>query len=147
MMKAIWSRPVSLFRFTFVRFGVVALFGEGIYFLLYGFLIQLTNSTSKTLAIAGGICILLNAYIHSRITFAVNFTWRLLLGYLQIQLIGFGLAFVIGLILEAVHAGKWIIALVTYALWSCASYILTRVLYRAEGNRFGRPSVTSSTTP
>lgn len=128
-------RQLPLLRFTVVRFGIVALLGEGLYFLLYGLFLTLTGSTSSTLALAGGICILVNAYSHSRITFRVRFSKRLLLGYLQIQFFGFVLAFLSGLALEQAGTGKWLIALITYALWSTASFILTKVLYSAQGDR------------
>ena len=128
-------RRIPLLRFTVVRFGIVALLGEGLYFLLYGLILTLTGSTASTLAIAGGICILVNAYSHSRLTFQVRFSKRLLLGYMQIQLFGFALAFLGGLALEQAGTGKWWIALVSYGLWSTASFILTRMLYRTQGNR------------
>ena len=128
-------RQIPFLRFTVVRFGIVALLGEGLYFLLYGLFLTLTGSTSSTLALAGGLCILVNAYSHSRITFRVRFGKRLLLGYMQIQLFGFALAFFSGLALEQAGAGKWWIALITYALWSTASFILTRMLYRTQGDR------------
>jgi putative flippase GtrA len=127
-------RQIPLLRFTVVRFGIVGLLGEGLYFLLYGLFLTLTGSTSSSLALAGGLCILVNAYSHSRITFRVRFSKRLLLGYLQIQLFGFGLGFLSGLALEQAGTGKWWIALITYALWSTASFILTRVLYRAQSD-------------
>jgi membrane protein implicated in regulation of membrane protease activity len=65
----------------------------------------------------------------------VRFSKRLLLGYMQIQLFGFGLAFLGGLALERAGTGKWWIALITYALWSTASFILTKALCRAEDDR------------
>jgi putative flippase GtrA len=128
-------RRFPLLRFTLVRFGIVGLLGEGLYFLLYGLFINLTGSTSSSLAMAGGICILVNAYSHSRITFRVRFSGRLLLGYVQIQILGFGLAFLSGLALENAGAGKWLIALITYLLWSVASFLLTRLLYADQGAR------------
>ena len=124
-----------LTRFTVVRFGLVALFGEAIYFFLYGLLLSVTNSTSMTLAIAGGICILVNAYIHSCVTFRVKLSWKLLLGYLQIQLVGFVLAFFIGLALERAGTDKWFIALITYIIWAGLSFILTKTVYRSGESR------------
>lgn len=124
-----------LLRFTVVRFGLVALFGEALYFILYGLLLALTDSTSMTLAIAGGICILVNAYIHSCVTFRVKFSWKLLIGYLQIQLAGFVLAFFIGLALEGAGTGKWLIALITYVVWAGLSFILTKIVYRSGESR------------
>jgi len=137
-----WSARLQSFpivRFTFIRFGLVALLGESVYFILYGLMVKLTNHLPTSLAIAGGICIVLNAYTHSRITFRVNFTWRLLFGYLQIQLLGFALAFLLGLFLERLGTNKWMIALLTYASWAIISYLLSKVLYRSEGRKT-RPS-------
>lgn len=128
-------RPLPLLRFTVVRFGIVGLLGELLYFLLYGIFLNLTNHTAATLALAGAICILINAYSHSRITFRVKFSWRLMLGYLQIQLLGFGLAFIGGLALEKLGAGKWLIAILTYTLWTVTSYFLTSTLYQKQGGR------------
>ena len=128
-------RRFPFLRITLVRFGIVGLLGEALYFLLYGLFISLTGSTSSSLALAGGICILVNAYSHSRITFRVRFSGRLLLGYVQIQILGFGLAFLSGLALEHAGAGKWLIALITYLLWSIASFLLTRLLYSDQGAR------------
>jgi putative flippase GtrA len=124
-----------IIRFTFIRFGLVSLLGETIYFLLYGLVLKFTDNTSTSLAIAGGICILLNAYTHSRVTFRVKFTWRLLLGYLQIQLLGFAIAFLIGLFLDRMGTNKWVIALLTYAFWATISYLLSKILYRSEGRK------------
>jgi putative flippase GtrA len=129
-MKPVARTRVNLFqRFTVVRFGFVALLGEAFYFLLYGLVLTLTNSTSATLAIAGGICLLLNAYIHSRVTFRVRFSRKLLIGYLLIQLIGFILSFIVGLALEKSGTDKWVIAFVTYAIWAAISFLLTKIVY------------------
>jgi putative flippase GtrA len=128
-------RPLPLLRFTVVRFGIVGLLGELLYLLLYAIFISLTNHTASTLALAGGICILVNSYSHSRITFRVKFGWKLMLGYLQIQLLGFGLAFISGLALEKFGASKWLIALLTYTLWTMTSYFLTSTLYRKQVGR------------
>ena len=135
------ERPknLPLFRITVVRFGIVGLLGELLYLLLYGIFLGLTNRTATTLALAGSICILVNAYNHSRITFRVKFSWRLMLGYLQIQLLGFGLAFISGLALEKLGAGKWLIALLTYTLWTVTSYFSTSTLYQKEGGRQHHP--------
>jgi len=126
MNNSEWLQSFPVIKFIFIRFGLVALFGEALYFLLYGLVLNFTNNTSTSLAIAGGICILSNAYTHSRVTFRVKFTWRLLLGYLQIQLLGFAVAFLIGLLLDKIGTNKWVIALVTYAFWAIISYLLTK---------------------
>lgn len=135
MKLSAWLHSFPIIRFTFIRFGLVALLGEAIYFVLYGLMLKLTNNLSVSLAIAGGICIILNAYTHSRVTFRVHFTWRLLIGYLQIQLFGFILAFLLGLFLENIGTNKWMIALLTYASWAIISYLLSKILYRHEGRK------------
>jgi hypothetical protein len=123
---------LSVLRLTFIRFGIVALLGEVIYFILYGLVLKITDQTAISLALAGGFCILLNSYTHSQITFRVNFTWRLLFGYLQIQFLGFAIAFLLGLLLDKIGADKWVIALLTYAIWAAISFFLTKTLYQSE---------------
>lgn len=123
------SRRHWLARITAVRFGVVSLANEAIYFFLYWLALRLTGSTVATLTIAGALCILLNSYTHARITFQVRFHWRLLLGYLQIQLLGFSLSFLIGMLASKAGAGDMVIALLTYTLWALCSFLLTRRLF------------------
>lgn len=123
-----WSR--SPLQFTAIRFGLVSLFSEGLYFILYGLVLGLTNNDSSiALALAGGICIVVNSYVHSRVTFRVTFRWKYLLGYLLIQLVGFLISFSIGVALQRLDTGKWLIAIITYTLWAGISFVLTRVLY------------------
>lgn len=142
MTNAFRRRSLPFIRFTFIRFGLVTLFGEAIYFIFYGLVLNFTTSTVISLAIAGGICILLNSFNHSRVTFRVKFTRRLFIGYLQIQLFGFVIAFLIGLLLDEIGANKWVISLVTYALWAIISYVLTRILYQSRGGKLGLSPVT-----
>lgn len=120
----------SLFRFTATRFIIVSLIGESVYFLLYGLIFILSGSTSVSLLTAGGFCVALNAYNHSRITFKVRFEWQLLVGYLAIQLVGFLLAFGTGLWLEHIATNQWMIPLITYLIWALVSYLCTKALYR-----------------
>lgn len=90
-----------------VRFGIVALLGEGMNFLLYGLFLNLISKQHLfQLAIAGRLCII-RAFSHSRLTFRVQFNKRLPLGYMQIQLFRFGLAFQSALDLEQAGNGKW----------------------------------------
>lgn len=133
-MKSKQSQQRELFwsNLTIVRFSIVALFGEAFYFLLYWIVLSLTQSTSKTLAIAGGICVILNAYIHSRVTFRVAFNRKLLFGYILIQLLGYLVAMICGIAMDYVHANKWLIALATYLIWATMSYVLSKKLYTSE---------------
>jgi putative flippase GtrA len=116
-------------RLLIVRFGLVSLANEGLYFILYWLFLRLTGNTITTLAIAGSICILVNAYTHARITFRVRLHWRLLLGYIQIQLIGFSLSFLAGMLAKNAGVSDLLIAFLTYTLWALCSFLLTRRLF------------------
>jgi len=126
-------------RVTAVRFGIVSLANEAIYFVLYWFALRLTGNTMATLAIAGGICILLNAYTHARITFRVRLHWGLLLGYLQIQILGFSLSFVIGVLAKSVGVSNLLTALLTYTVWALCSFLLTCRLFQRRDPAVGIP--------
>lgn len=129
-MRRLLKRSRSPLQFTAIRFGLVSLFSEGLYFILYGLVLGLSNNdASIALALAGGICIVVNSYVHSRVTFRVAFRWKLLLGYLLIQVVGFLISFPIGVALQRLDTGKWLIAIITYTLWAGLSFVLTRVLY------------------
>jgi putative flippase GtrA len=119
-----------LARLTVVRFGLVSLANEGLYFVLYWLAYRLTQNTTSTLALAGAICILVNGYTHARITFQVRFHWRLLLGYLLIQLFCFALSFAVGMIAKSAGASEFLIAFLTYTFWALCSYILSRRLFQ-----------------
>jgi putative flippase GtrA len=124
----------KLSRLTVVRFGLVSLANEALYFILYWLAYQHTRDTTATLAIAGVICILVNGYSHARITFQVRFHWRLLLGYLQIQLVGFALSFLIGILAKRAGAPEVLIAFLTYTFWALCSFFLTRRLFRSSAS-------------
>ena len=132
-MRGLLGRSITPFRFTAIRFGIVSIFSEALYFVLYGLVLRLSNNdSSMALAIAGGICTLVNSYVHSRITFRVQFRWRLLLGYLMIQVVGFVISFPVGVALKRLDTGKWLIAIITYTLWAGISFGLTRILYEKK---------------
>ena len=125
-MRRLLQRSLSPFRFTAIRFGIVSLFSEALYFILYGLVLSLSNNNSSmALAVAGGI----------RITFKVEFRWRLLLGYLMIQVVGFLISFLVGVALKRLDTGKWLIAIITYTLWAGISFLLTRILYQKKSHR------------
>jgi putative flippase GtrA len=129
------STGSRLARLTVVRFGLVSLANEGLYFILYWLAYQLTRNTTATLAIAGGICVLVNGYTHARITFQVRFNLRLLLGYLQIQMLCFGLSFLVGILAKRAGAAEVLIAFLTYTFWALCSYFLSRRLFRSSPSK------------
>lgn len=132
-MKQVLTRATDrLLRLTAFRFGLVGLVGEALYFILYGLVYSYTKNNTAALALSGGTCVAINAYVHARFTFRVKFNWWLLWNYLIIQLTGFVLAFIIGLLLEKAGAEAWLIALLTYVVWAGLSFLLTRAVYRTK---------------
>lgn len=140
LKRRIEKRSSFLLRTTIIRFGVVGLFSEFLFFIIYGIILYLSRSnTSLALGIAGGICIFVNSYAHSRITFRVRFRYRLLIGYFLIQLVGYATAFALGIALEKVNTDSWLIAIITYSLWTVLSFLLTRSLF-VEGKEVQQTS-------
>lgn len=132
-MRRLLKLSLSPLRITAIRFGIVSLFSEALYFILYGLVLRLSNNdSSMALAIAGCICIIVNSYVHSRVTFRVKFRLKLLLGYVMIQVLGFLISFPIGVALKRLDTGKWLIAIITYTLWAGISFVLTRILYEKK---------------
>jgi putative flippase GtrA len=128
----IWaSKGVStLLRSALFRFGLVGLISEVLFFIIYGIILSVSsNNTSLALAIAGVVCIVINSYAHSRVTFRVRFHFRLLVGYLVIQLTGYAVAYAIGIELERLRIDSWIIAIIAYSVWTALSFILTQTLF------------------
>jgi hypothetical protein len=132
-MKKLYTQTTDfVLRLSAVRFGLVSLAGETLYFILYGLVYNFTKNNMAALAISGGLCIAFNSYVHARFTFRIRFNWGLLCSYLFIQLIGFAFAFIVGLALEQAKAEAWLIALLTYVIWAGLSFLLTRAAYRTK---------------
>lgn len=132
-MKRLYTQTTDrVLRLSAVRFGLVSLAGETLYFILYGIVYHFTRNNSAALAFSGGLCIAFNSYVHARFTFRIRFSWGLLCNYLLIQLIGFGFAFIVGLALEQAKAKAWHIAFFTYVIWAGLSFLLTRAVYRTK---------------
>lgn len=82
--------------------------------------------TLVAITVAGGICLLLNAVLHARISFRVRFQRQLLLHYLLIQAACLLLALGLGWILKRQESPEVLVGLATMLLWSSISFLLTR---------------------
>lgn len=113
------------------RFLLVGALGELLYLALYALGWQLTGQATLAIALAGGLCLLVNAVLHARISFRVRFRRALLARYVAVQ--GFCLVLSLGLggLLQAVGVGAAAVGLISLVAWSGCSFLLTRVAFRS----------------
>lgn len=127
-------RPLPLLRrgldSTLVRFVLVGGFGELLYLALFALALRAGMSSLGAIVLAGGICLVVNALLHARISFRVRFQRALLIDYLLIQ--GFCLLLALGLgwLLEQLSTPAAGVAIATLLLWAGTSFLLTRWRYR-----------------
>ena len=112
-----------------VRFGLVAASSELVYLGLYALVLVMRGSPLMAISLAGGFCLLLNSYLHARVTFRVRFAWSLMVGYVLIQLLGYGLGVAVTMALAHLKVGTLAIAFIPYAVWGLTSLLFTPLLY------------------
>ncbi len=117
---------------SLVRFLLVGGFGELLYLALYALVWQASGQATSAIAVAGGICLVLNAVLHARISFRVRFRAALLVQYVLIQLLGLLLSLLAGWALQRLGTPPWAVALLTLVLWSGLSFLLSRHSFRAQ---------------
>ncbi|MCP9873288.1 GtrA family protein [Synechococcus sp. Tobar12-5m-g] len=117
---------------SLVRFLLVGGFGEALYLALYGLVWRASGRVTTAIAIAGGICLVLNAVLHARISFRVRFHPALLLRYTMIQLLCLLLSLLAGWGLERFGTNAWAVAMLTLVIWSGTSFLLTRHSFRPQ---------------
>ncbi|WP_411871676.1 GtrA family protein [Vulcanococcus limneticus] len=112
------------------RFLLVGALGELLYLALYALGWRLTGQATLAIALAGGVCLLVNAVLHARVSFRVPFRRGLMVRYAAIQ--GFCLALSLGLgaLLQAGGAGPVAVGLISLVVWSGCSFLLTRAAFR-----------------
>ena len=112
-----------------LRFLLVGALGELIYLALFAIASRAGLTTLVAITLAGGICTVLNGFLHARISFRVRFHWSLLRDYLAVQLLCLAMALGAGALLERVGREPAVIAVATLVLWAGASFLLTRWRY------------------
>ena len=132
-------RPGSLrwLNNSLVRFMLVGGCGELLYFVLFMAASRAGVGTSVAIATAGGICLLINAVLHARISFRVRFRWPLLIDYLLIQGVGLVLALGLGWGLEKQRVSAPLVGLATLLVWAFSSFLLTRWRFERSRQRPG----------
>lgn len=123
-------RRLNWLNHSLVRFVLVGGVGELLYLGLFALAVRTGAAPLLAILIAGGICLLLNAVLHARISFRVAFRWRLLLDYLLIQALCLLLTLGLGWLLERRATPAMGVAIASLLLWSGLSFGLTRWRYR-----------------
>jgi len=111
---------------SLVRFIVVGALSQALYLVLFELASRAGLGSLHAITIAGGICLIINAVLHSRISFRVRFRWPLLLDYLLIQLLCLLQALALGWMLERLRFWAMGVGVATLLLWSGTSFLLTR---------------------
>lgn len=130
MRTALLRQLKRPFRLEAVRFFVVGGFGELLYLGLFALVNVAGGSSLVAVAVAGGVCLLVNAVLHARFSFRVRFHRGLLARYAAIQLLGFVVSLAAARVLQELGMGAPVIAVATVLLWAGTSYGLTRRSYR-----------------
>ena len=132
-MKTTLRRPLKrLLPNQLVRFVLVGGCGELLYLALFALVSLAGGSATASVAIAGGISLVLNAVLHARYSFRVPFRLALLGRYAAIQLGCLGLSLAAAWGLQRLGTDRLAIALITMVLWAATSFVLTRLSYRAS---------------
>lgn len=113
------------------RFLLVGALGELLYLGLYALGWQLTGQVTLAIALAGGLCLLVNAVLHARISFRVRFRRTLFARYVAVQGVCLGLSLGLGGLLQAMGVGAAVVGLISLVAWSGCSFLLTRAVFRS----------------
>ncbi len=132
-MRTILRRLRRPLQHQLVRFLLVGGCGELLYLALFALVSLAGGSATAAVAIAGAICLVLNAVLHARYSFRVPFRLALLGRYALIQLGCLGLSLAAAGALQRLAFNRAAIALITMVLWAASSFLLTRLSYRSAG--------------
>ena len=121
----------SYLNSSFSRFILVGVFSECFYLFLFALSIKFGYKSDTAILISAIPCILLNCYLHSRISFRRDFKIAFLVIYLLIQIICVIFTYLFSLILIYINIIPSYIAIITMLLWASLSYVMCRsFLYR-----------------
>jgi putative flippase GtrA len=138
------NRPWALLRrglnSSLLRFLLVGGSGELLYLALFALAVRSGLSSLVAISLAGGICLVINALLHARISFRVRFSRSLLASYGAIQLLCLAVSLGAGALLERLGATATVVGVVTMVLWAGLSFVLTKTTYRRSGGATGLAS-------
>lgn len=130
------ARLARLRHSSLLRFLLVGGIGELLYLGLYALIWRWSGERAVlAIAIAGGLCLLINAVLHARVSFRVAFRGALLLRYLLIQAICLGLSLALGALLQRLALNGLLIGVCSGLVWTLTSFLLTRRAFAGAGLR------------
>ena len=136
--------PLSLLRkglnSSLLRFLLVGGSGELLYLALFALAVRAGLSNMVAIILAGGICLIINAVLHARISFRVRFSRALLANYAAIQLFCLTVTLGAAALLERMGAKSMVVGFGTMVLWAVMSFVLTKASYRRSGGATGLAS-------
>jgi len=129
------------------RFLVVGALGELLYLGLYALGWRLTGQVTTAILLAGGLCLLVNAILHCRVSFRVPFRSGLLLRYGMIQAFCLAVTVLMSQGLQRLGMGATGVGLSSLVIWSGCSFLLTRATFRPSSRRDGPPGTPAPDRP
>ena len=109
---------------SFVRFLGVGLFSEILYLVLFAVSLYFKITSNLAVILAGSFCIILNSYLHARVSFKKRFRIKFILVYFLIQSICMLASYFFSIILIHVSVSPAQIGVATMLLWALLSYAL-----------------------
>jgi len=122
---------------TKIRFVVIGGLGELLYLGLFSFMLHWGLVPSLAVAAAGSICLAMNAYLHTRVSFRVPFRRSLLASYAAVQAACLAIAVTTSQLLGMLKVNGMAIGVISTLAWMLSSFILTRYSYQRGNTRKG----------
>ena len=112
------------------RFLAIGALGELLYFMIFLTASRQGFGPALSVAVAGGLCVLMNAELHARFSFHSRNSLGKTLHYACIQGLCLVLSVLLAKLLSGLGSASWMIGLATAACWALLSFLLTRRLHR-----------------
>lgn len=113
------------------RFLLVGACGELLYLAIVLGASRHGLAASQAVALAGVVCMLVNAELHARVSFQSRNSLAKTARYCLIQGVCLLISALLAQLLSALGSGSWLIALTTAGSWASLSFLLTRRLHHA----------------
>ena len=112
------------------RFVAVGALGEMLYLMMFFAASKQGFAPGQAVAMAGGLCMLINAELHARFSFRSRNSLGKTLRYAGIQTVCLVVSALLAQLLGVLGSGSWLIGLATAASWALLSFLLTRRLHQ-----------------
>ena len=132
IMRKIKNYFLKFFNKSIFRFLGVGIIGEIFYLLLFALFVSLNFKSTFSVLISGIICIVLNSYMHAKISFKVDFNLKFFFQYIFIQLICIFSTYILSFLFVWIGMNNLSIAFVTMIIWGTLSFGIMTYLVKFE---------------